>query len=297
MSKDLWWDYAKFHTLALLTRDVDPVYPVLKRFLELQDVDPGSDDGLWLSVAHLTWYDMGSALRAWSSVALAAEAPGVRLRCATERRGNRDDNQLKANLASWREAAEASGSLGAFLTDGLPEEPVERWRDVVRRIQLVHGNGRWASYKLAEILNKVNGVELEFGDMGHANSSGPRQGLALLVADLPAGDSAKDVRALDEISEVFVAGLRQRGLPAPIEEVETTLCDFHALFGGRYYVGNDIDQMQGQLLDQPMSFTDDAFQARYDRLPHPYLGELGGWVGVDRQRQKAYRDTGEILVR
>ena len=32
-----------------------------------------------------------------------------------------------------------------------------------------------------------------------------------------------------------------------IEQVETILCDFHALAEGRYYVGHDIDQMQEQL--------------------------------------------------
>lgn len=298
MGMERWADFARFTRLALATGDVDPVYPVLKRVLELRGLDPASDDGLWLSVAHLTWYDIGSALRAWGAYRLAVDEPTVSLRCATERRGNRDPKQLKANLAGWRDAAEASGSLRAFLANGLPDDPKQAWQVAMDRIQLVHGNGRWASYKLAEILIRVNGFNLEPTHMGHANSSGPRRGLELLYDNLPTGNKPNDVWTLNAVSESVVEDLRAwNGFEHRMEEVETTLCDFHALVDGRYYVGNDIDQMLGQLLDQPSAHSDDALQARYDTLPHAYLGELGGWNRVDRERQRVYRDTGEILER
>lgn len=298
MGMELWPDYLRFHELAVQTRDVDPVYPVMKRFLELNDVAPDSDAGYWLSVAHLSWYHIGSALRAWTSWDLATMEPTVTLPCATERRGNRDPLQLKRNLASWRDWASEEGGLRRFIAGGLPDDPKQAWTTVMDRIQLVHGNGRWASYKLAEILMKVNGLPLEPYHMGHANSSGPRRGMELLMDDLPAGNSVEEIRTMDALSEMFVEGMRTRGLQGAVEEVETSLCDFHALHDGRYYVGNDIDQMLEQLMGQPLGhWTDSALQARYDTLPHAYLGELGGWNRVDRDRQRAYRDTGEILQR
>lgn len=296
-------DYLRFHQLALETHDVDPVYPVLRRFLELQQNEPDSEAGYWLSVAHLTWYHIGSALTAWSGGFGAERRPGEfvgqGLPLATERRGNRDPKQLLNNITGWYEAAEASGGLKAYLTDGLSQyRPRPKWEAVMERIQDVHGNGRWASYKLAEILMKVNGLDLEPYHMGHANSSGPRRGLELLIDDLPQGDGAADVAALDQFSQQLVEGIRARGLPAPVEEVETTLCDFHALHEGRYYVGNDIDQMLEQLHAVPAgSWLDDALQARFDTLPEPYLGEQNGWTKVDRDRQKAYKLRGEILTR
>lgn len=298
MGTELWPDFTRFTKLAVETRDVDPVYPVLNAYLRGQGIEPGEDDAMWLSVAHLTWYDMGSALNAWHEWDLSQESPNVTLRCATERRGNRDPNQLEKNLASWRSHAKRDG-LAGYLIGNLPGDPRRAWQEVMNRIERVHGNGRWASYKLAEILIKVNEVPLEPYHMGHANSSGPRRGLELIIDNLPQGDRPEDIEFLDDMSAGLVAGLQMRlpGMKLYVEEVETTLCDFHALHDGRYYVGNDIDQMQQQLMDRPGHWTDDVLQARYDSLPHAYLGELNGWVGIDKARQKAYKETGEILTR
>lgn len=298
MGTELWPDFTRFTKLALETRDVDPVYPVLKSYLKSLDVEPQEDEALWLSVAHLTWYDMGSALHAWNEFDLSAESPDLTLRCATERRGNRDPKQLEKNLASWRNHAKGKG-LAEFLLGKLPTNKRQAWTEVMARIERVHGNGRWASYKLAEILMKVNDAPLEPFHMGHANSSGPRRGLELLMDGLPQGDKPEDILFLDDVSEGLVAGLRSRlpHMALPVEEVETTLCDFHALHDGRYYVGNDIDQMFEQIMNERNHWTDAVLQARYDSLPHAYLGELEGWVGVDRERQKVYKQTGEILVR
>lgn len=296
MGVEVWEDYARFHELSLQTRDVDPVYPVLRRVLEIEGVEPSSHLGLLLSVCHLTWYHIGSALRAWNLMvnqsAGAETLVGQKLPCATERRGNRDPKQLRNNLDGWLNA----GDLAEYFA-GLSSEPQMAWSEAMLRIERIHGNGRWASYKLAEILMKVNDFKLEPWHMGHANSSGPRHGLDLLFPSLPTGNSEIDVKVLDYVSNELIKGLRKRGLPAPVEETETTLCDFHSLHRGRYYVGNDIDQMLEQLLAQPNGLTDAAFQARYDTLPHAYLGELGGWNRVDPLRQKAYAKTGEILVR
>ena len=37
--------------------------------------------------------------------------------------------------------------------------------------------------------------------------------------------------------------------------------------------------------------------ARYGAFPHQYLGEMNGWSGPDKERQKVYRDTGRIVLR
>lgn len=293
MGMERWPDYLRFHELALSTRDVDPVYPVLRQLLEDAGEDPAGQRGLWLSVCHLTWYHMGSALAAWGTGFLNLPT----LPCATERRGNRDPKQLQRNIAGWVEASKPDG-LRAFLTRDLGDDRRENWQMVMDRIETVHGNGRWASYKLAEILIKVNGLPLEPFHMGHANSSGPRRGLETIwPTELPQGDGPKDVAYLDAVSDALVSKLVDKGLPAPVEEVETTLCDFHALCDGRYYVGNDIDQMQAQLLAVPTERTEAAFAARAKALPNAYLGELNGWEGIDKARQRVYRDTGEVIER
>lgn len=289
----LWPDYVAFTREALRSRDVDPVYPVMEKLVEKQD----PESALWMSVLYLTYYHMGSALAVWEET-LEPRLPDRLggLPTATERRGNREVFQLERNLRGWLDAADRSGGLLSYLWIGLPEDPGAAWEAVQERIRAVPGNGRWASYKYAEILQKVHGWELKPLHMGHAYSTGPRQGLALLTR-IPIGNGPDDIVELDRLSNLLVDGLRRNGVDVKIEEAETTLCDFHALCEGRYYVGYDIDQMQAQLTAVPSDMTDEAFQARFETLPHRYLGEHGGWAGVDRERAQVYRRTGKVVTR
>lgn len=295
----LWGDYVTFHRAAIRSRDVDPVYPVLKVLYRKLD----DEAALWMSVLFLTYYHMGSALRVWEETLGQPSMPKAlgAVPTATERRGNRDVKQLERNLRGWLEATEAAGSLWDYLLDDLPGEPGEAWLEVRTRIEAVHGNGRWAAYKMAEILQKAHDVALLPLDMGHAFSSGPRQGMALLAAGLPEGNTPAAVRRLDAVSEQLLAGLHFRGLEARVEEAETTLCDFHALVAGRYYVGHDIDAMYEQLAKVRSDLTEAAIDARLVALPHEYLGEAQpagqGWQGVDPARRFHYKRTGEILER
>ena len=133
--------------------------------------------------------------------------------------------------------------------------------------------------------------------MGNANSSGPRKGLGLFFPGLPQGNSPTEIQYLDKLSEQVVENLQGKVSQVSMETAETSLCDFYALNKGRYYVGIDIDEMQEQLLRVPSDLTPLAFKARYETLPHEYLGELNGWEGIDKKRKGVYRDTREIALR
>lgn len=289
-------DYALFHRLAVETRDVDPTYPVIRH---VQSSASSTEARLWLTFLHVAYYHLGSALRVWSLVPTPGAVPGdlFKLPCATERRGHRDPRRLERHLLSLLEKAEQHGSLSSWLSDRLPNDPCRAWDVLTERIMSVWGNGRWAAYKTCELLWKVNGLPLRAYDMGHAHSSGPRQGLGLLYAGLPAGNSKRDVEQLDGLSQILIDKLSGLGLAAAVEEVETTLCDFHALADGRYYVGHDIDQMLAQLRAVPGDAIELALTARQHTLPSAYLGELGGWSGVQDNRKRIYRDHRTILQR
>lgn len=285
----VWEDYIKFHQLALETRDVDPTYPVLKQLAFYEGLTP--EDRIRLVMRFVAYYHLGSGLASF----LGETGP---LPCATERRGHRDDRKLQKHLGALRDVENTAGGWHGYFKpvfDG--NNPKSNWETLQLRLLDIYGNGRWASYKTAEILWKVCGFPVEASDMGHAYSSGPRQGLDLLIPNLPRGNSKGVVRDLDTASNWVCARLRKEGLPAPVEEVETTLCDFHALATGRYYVGHDIDQMLRQLLDVQSGWTRRALDARFHTLPHQYLGEIYGWTGPDSGRKRAYRDAGKILER
>jgi hypothetical protein len=282
-------DYLRFHTLALDTRDVDPVYPVLRHLAAGQGLS--AEDRIRLVMRHVAYYHLGSALTAFAG-------EGVILPCATERRSHRDVRKLQTHLDALRSVENLPGGWTTwFAPVGRYSDRRVAWGALNSRLLEIWGNGRWAAYKTAEMLWKVCGFPVEATDMGHAYSSGPRRGLALLSEGLPTGNSTADIQALNEASERLCGRLRSEGAGASVEEVETTLCDFHSLHVGRYYVGHDIDQMLRQLLDVQSSLTGAALDARSATLPQRYLGEVYGWTGPDRDRCRRYRRTGEIMER
>jgi hypothetical protein len=176
-------------------------------------------------------------------------------------------------------------------------DPKASWDRISRYGLLrVEGNGRWSAYKTAEMIKEVAGWPLAAPDMGHAYSSGPRQGLELLYPEalaLQGKNDATAIRQLDWLSEVHAQKHK-----APLEQCETTLCDFHSLVNGHYYVGHDIDQMMVQLAkagDGPLIQA--AWRARRKVFSDSYRGEAGGWHGVDRERCRAFKETGRILLR
>lgn len=290
-------DYARFHELALTSQDVDPVYPVLSHIGSALNLD--RDARLWLTLLHVAYYHLGSALEVFAARPTPGLPPVALLKAptGTERRAHRTPAKLAAHLAALADAAESAGSLGLWLDGGLAGETSRRarWNIITGRVMRIYGNGRWAAFKSAEMLWKVNGLDLAAPDMGHAHSTGPRHGLGLLFDGLPTGSGAADVARLDQVSDDLCGWLAERGLHAPVEEVETTLCDFHSLARGNYYVGHDIDQMQAQLRRRPSELTTTAMQARSAVFAARYLGEVNGWAGVRKPLRRAYM-TGKQLV-
>lgn len=298
---DLFDDYARFHEIELENRDVDPVYPVLREIGNICDWTP--EERVRSVFLHVAYYDLGSALCAMEAVSQMGwsfQENIARLTCGTERRRHRMGNNLIEHLSDLHLLASQNDGLLTWLTDNLGSDQLANWQRVTEKLMNVNGNGRWASFKTCEMLAEVCGLPLAAPDMGHANSSGPRQGLALLFEDEPPrGNGGVALLQLNAMSELLVRELRGRGLEARLETAETTLCDFHSLVRGRYYPGLDIDVMQEQLNKAPVSgeMMERAFLARERTLPGAYLGEREGRNGPDPVRKRAYKETGVILVR
>lgn len=286
----LWDAYTQFHRAAVTTQDVDPVYPVLRHLTADLD-DMARVEAV---VIYVAYYDLGSALVAWQArrdgASLADLPPG---RCGTERRAHRDRQQFYRHTAALAQVDTLHGGLAPFLREYLSDDPRGSWTLVRRRIEQVHGNGRWASYKTAELLQKVAGWPVDAPDMGMDGATGPAAGLRLLGASQRSSPAT-----LERMGATVARQLATEGLPGTeLSTVETTLCDFHALVDGRYYVGHDIDQMQEQLNRAPRAASATAFAARAATLPPAYLGERNGWTGVDRDRCRLFRDLGVIRER
>lgn len=306
-SGQLWDDFVAFSRAQLACQDVDPAYPVLRKLQE----EMSHEQALWHSILYVAYYNIASAQEAFAWVNWPGIVPDdiSTLPTGIERRGLRGGAALNRHLASVAQLVEKyGGSLQGWLDPWLNgDRPVTmKQRQAAYRIirddklREPWGNGRWAAYKTAEILEKVNGLPLTATDMGNDDSSGPRRGLELLYGKLP-GNSAAVIAQLDEWGEQVQARLNaEPGIPIPvtIDEIETLLCDFHALAAGHYYVGHDIDQMYAQLTNsKAQQYMGPVWKARQQVFPQAYLAEVTSHAVLDGGRKRAYRDLGMVLTR
>lgn len=303
LGKDLFPDLVKFSKHHIKSKDIDPVYPVLAYLQRKMD----EETALWHSTLYVAWYNIASGVSAFT---LNPEFPPKKLKIfqqwptATERRGHRDWTKLLEHLSHYVQLAREMGSQRNLLTGsgiGAVYGPSD-WERVFNRLQVIYGNGRWAAYKMCEILRRVHGWPIQAPDIGNRFSSGPRAGLALFYTP-PEKQNEAAIDKLDRQAADLRTRLTDKGLKVDFEELETILCDFHSLHQGRYYVGHDIDQMYDQLKEaeekkwKGWEATKRVWLARLKTLPHHYLAELNGWDGVQKKRKKSYQLKGKIVIR
>lgn len=291
-------DYLAWHKAEVACGDIDPVYPVLRNVAETWGLD--EEARAWLVFSHVVWYHTGSTFagfrRASSPTELPRDGEGLwrsgllELPCETERRGHRPKQPLINHLLGLRAAMPDGAWTWAQEAISAASSPTEGWVQLNDALVGLVGNGRWAAYKTAEMLQKVCDLPVAAADAGHKHSSGPRKGLALLHPNIPAFNDPLSIVELDLMTEELALELDE----PDIAQVETSLCDFNSLAKGRYYLGHDIDSMQHALLSVSGSPIE-AWEAREAVFDQKYLGEFGGWQGVRKDLNRRYVRTGEFL--
>jgi hypothetical protein len=294
-------DIAKFAKHQLSSRDIDPAYPVLEALEE--HLDP--EVALWRTLLYVAWYNLSSSERIFALASTPRKLDRLTINdlclpTGIERRGLRGGVNMEAHLRDLVRIWEKHDrSWVAWLQQGFTIEPDRNWTRLQETLQEPKFNGRWAAFKMADILLHTHHWHLMAPDMGMAHSSGPRWGLALLFGEV-LGDGPEQIELLD-VQAAYLRNVlaKERDVHLTFDELETVLCDYHSMSEGRYYVGHDIDEMQEQLLlDESLRGPlPQIWSARARALPHNYLGEIGGWQGRDRARRAYYRRTGKIAIR
>jgi hypothetical protein len=287
-------DFALFAEAMMTSGDIDPAYPVLAHLV----ADMSDDDAAWLVYLYLTFYDLTSALLAFDATGghpgdLPHEAGAWRT--GIERRGLRG-GKVRGHIDDV--LAYADLGFARRFTAGFGDDPIVNWLMLDQRIRAIPGNGRWAGYKAGDLWRYCLKANVQAPGVGAEHASGPAEGVAYLYdVDPAAARSPTHADHVEALAVNLLDALTARGIGLGIDNVETLLCDFNSLRNGRYYVGHDTDLMLERLDGAPDWAAVMLLDAREAALPHEYLGELGGWPGVDRPRCRVYRDTRAILTR
>lgn len=289
--------FLRFAERQFASSDFDAPQPVLIELGRSAGLD--REQGIWLTLLQMAHHNEGSAWAAFN-----ASEPFGDL-CSSypieSARRNLFGGRINDHFASMRASMEPYGSGEAWLTNGFTDDPVENWCRLLDTLRGVWGNGRWAAYTSADMLQKVNGLKVCPPDVDNAGSTGPADGLRYLFG------TCEGVAALDAFaSRAFDALRAQVPIVVPylptghldMGMLESLLCEWSSMCRGVYYSGRNIDRQQERITHVTMKhglMLDEVWSARKAAYQRRHLGEYGGWAGIDKVRLTHYARTGIVL--
>lgn len=259
MNKQHFKDAVSFGRALIRTRDLDPVY------VALAEAGLGERALHRTLLAYFCLYHLGAAVyigsfdscEFWAALETAAINKDLAWPRGAERR-------------HWRGAA-AKGAV-RWLRDNFEDNPsgvLYRWYNgakatgraaptftaVSAEVRRAASFGPWIAFKVADMMERVAKLPVDFSDCALGVYREPRAGAALLLtgnADCPIYDEE-----LAEVVEALLCAPGLHRLHAPphgdrylnVQEAETILCKYKSYVNGRYPVGKDTREVLHALLD------------------------------------------------
>lgn len=267
--------FSAFARTMVQTGDLDPVYiAVVKARMEREQLARWLlTYGLFYHVGVASWMSEKEDGEFWNHIHLAAEnethsPAGGRWPRASERRHFRGQFSVDCveRLAKRYPQPE---EFMLYISGAAPHV-----HEVRNRVEEHKGFGGWASFKFADLTDRVWGVPVEF-DLKTAMYDTPTKG-ALLVHELEwneePGSLEDAVRTSQELFELGTRGL----LAPPLEdrslgfaELETALCKFKSYRKGSYHIGKDIIECrEAAAMFADQCGTAESIHEEFDILAH-----------------------------
>lgn len=277
--------FCHFARIQLQTKDIDPQFCLLDRFYKMYDVP--KKHRLWHTLIYLTWYHFGSAEEIWR---LYPEQRLIKkqhiLPTGKNRRLFRGTNKAVdylngitdkfGDVTMWAEKHIGDGGKGG-------------WVRAREAFEGIHSNGPWSSYKWCDMLKFVHHYPITAPDIGDKKGlgAGPIAGLASLT-----GLSWQECADKKIAMRLYRKCKHEHGISLNgLDQLESILCNWQGVIGGRYYTGHDIDRDQSQLLEDSK-----LWRVRPKVYDECTLGEnkKNKWHGIRKEFKVLYRDEGVI---
>lgn len=257
------YEQFELYSRALIeSRDVDPIYPVVKEIINYYEFDPE-----WFVFCYVAFYNLGTGITMCKEMPTRAywdaskfsqmRTDGTLKHFGHERRGTqrRLDNQIEMFntivrkwLPEWEE-----------LQDGLERYDVhDHYGNLEFRkdIESLPNHGSWAAYKIAELFEKsldyrhLTIPDLGLEDKDFSRNDGPTGGLRWIfdsgrtLENQKTGtiDFSKNKPYWLPIFNKFGEEL-SKAWGVDMGEVETCLCKWHKMKKGAYFIGHDIAEL------------------------------------------------------
>jgi hypothetical protein len=278
-------DLAAFAALEVASGDLEPWAPLMHALA--QGGHLSDEEVLWLIKLNQVTGNFGSAwaaLRRWPTPGYWAAAPDARAivdaACDQEHRFMRG-GRLWSHCCSYLRHLQGR-TQRAWLT-----RDHDTFLTLMAHVRQVWGVGRQGAFEWVEFLTKAAGFALVAPHACLWESSGPRQSLQALFRD-PAPTPAR----LDQYARQTQAYLAAAGMPLAWEDLETVLCDFHVMQGGRYYPGRHLAALRGDIAAVSGAADRDLLLGLFQMIiPAPWHTIA---PGIQKPLLAVYRTTGHM---
>lgn len=234
-----------FGKLLIKTEDLDPMYTAV------YGAKLSQDERARLALAYSCLYHLGasamiaalSGSRFWDTLEAAAANVGLVWPRGSERR-------------HWRGAAAVKSAAWLRANYKRPEDVIRGWSGesfgaVAECVKQAPSFGPWIAFKLADVMERLMEVPVNFDNCELGIYKDPRMGAALLLK----GDQQATITDL-ELGEVATSLRKALGkLTAPpshnriinVQEIETVLCKYKSHVNGHYPPGKDTLEVHAGL--------------------------------------------------
>lgn len=231
-----------------------------KKMLEVNDLDP-------IYVMLVDSKMPKDQLKRWILAYVCFYHAGVATYCSSATGQKFWERLRKGHDEKWPRGAERRhfrGGTSDYVTSWLPktydtpEEAIDflvgpkksrKFSEVIARVKTWKYFGPWVAFKIADLIDRVLGVPIDFSDCHLDIYQTPKQG-AELVIKLYGKDADMD-GVIDRLERVF------KNHKAPpfydravnVQEVETILCKWKSHTNGHYPIGKDTHEIREGLKD------------------------------------------------
>lgn len=276
-------EIAEFGHHLLDTNDLDPVYVALRDLMQ-QNVWTEAQVKRFL-VAYWCFYDCGVASylsewvegayweRMWHAAKNETTAPtGGRWSRGKERRHFRGE-QAKNAMYELKGRYATAGDMVDFVAGGWNPSTVE---EVFNRVQQHRGFGPWISFKIADMLETVFELPVDFTEGVIFMFKDPAKAADMVWDRYYADESLNVTTVRDRRSRVVADLVEEYGdrnappghsRPIGIQEVETILCKWKSHQRGHYPLNNDLVEIREAL--QPWLEHSESAAAFLNAMPIP----------------------------
>lgn len=164
--------------------------------------------------------------------------------------------------------------------------------------------GRFSSFLFLETLVELTSYEIKNTTIDWKHGDTATSGLLNLFGfDDSAnrfdktGKLAMNTNNMDTMLKFTIQNIAKAGGVTNVTEVETSLCAYRKLYKGSRYNGYYLDRMLEEIYAMEKQFpavSKELIDIRLATCNRKYLGEVGGWRGIRKDKKKLYKETGII---